>query len=190
VITPKQLPLRRNLWERLANFPYPIFGGAALSGVVLNEVVGFWGSIAAAVVFVVLAVLLLRPVVRKSRRRRLDANIERGVVEAFIRFTDDDDGATQNHGWKKGALSVREDGLTFQQLQGPGGKPVGEPVLIEGPEVLGGRSFDPGQAVGLDPDFAAFGFLVGQRELEVVLEPAYLKDAHIRFLITGEVSAA
>jgi hypothetical protein len=186
----RQLPLRRNIWERLANFPYWIFAGATLTGVFLNDVVGFWGSASVAVILVVLAVLLLRPVVRKSRRQRLDGNIERGVVEAFIRFVDDDDGITPNHGWKEGALSMREGGLTFQQLQGPGGKPVGEPVQLERPKTLGRRSFNPGQAVGLDPDFAAFGFLVGLRELEVVLEPAYLKDAQIRLLITGESSAA
>ena len=185
-----QLPLRRNLWERLANSPGIFTGVAIFMGLLLNDVLGSWGSVVVAVGVAVLAVLLLRPVVRKSRRRRLNGNIERGVVEAFLRFTDDDDGRTPNHGWKEGALFITSAELAFQQLQGPGGRAVGPQTRIGQPKPLGRRSFDPGQAAGLDPDFAAFGFLVEQRELEVVLEPGYLKDPHIQFLLTDDSSTA
>ncbi len=181
-----QLPLRRNLWERLATSPGLFPGIAIFVGLLLNDVLGFWGSVIAAVVVAVLAVLLLRPHVRKSRRRRLDGNIKKGVVEAFLRFTNDDDGRTANHGWKEGALLFTSTGLAFQQLRGPGGRAVGTQTWIGRLKPLGRRRFNPGQAPGLDPDFAAFGFLVEQRELEVVLDPGYLKDPHIQFLLTGD----
>jgi hypothetical protein len=85
---------------------------------------------------------------------------------------------------------VTADGLAFQQLQGPGGKPLGTPIRIEQREPLGSRPYVPKQAVGMEAHIAAFGFLVGQREFEVVLDPAYLKDPHMRFLLTGESTTA
>lgn len=181
----RTLPLRRNVWEHLADSPYWITGTAIFVSITFDDAIGFWGALAVAVGIIVLAVLLLRPVARRSRHQRLNGNIHRGVVEAFCRFADDDDGRTPNHGWREGALHVTADGLDFQQLQGPGGKPLGGSLRIEHREPLGRRPYVPKQAVGMETHFAAFGFLVGEREFEVVLDPAYLKDPHMRFLLTG-----
>ncbi len=186
VTTANQLPLRRNLWERLATSPGALPGVVIFVSLILDDVIGFWGAIAAAIGISVLAIVFLRPAVRRSRRLRLKGNIARGVLETFVRFTDENNGRTENYGWKEGALLITPTGLAFQQLQGPGGKAVGSATRLGRPKPLGHRPFNAGQAPGLNPDFTAVGLLFDQRELEVVIEPGYLQDSHIRILLTGE----
>lgn len=181
----RPLPARREIWERLSDFPYWITGSAAAIAVVLNDTLGLWGSLLLALILTTVAMLCLSPLARRSRQQRLAGNIEHGVLEASLRFTDDA-GHTPNNGWREGALWWTATGFVFQQLQGPGGKPVQELVEVAHPQPLGQRPYNPKQAVGLQPGWNAFGFLTGTRDLEIVIDPAYLNDSDIRQKLTGE----
>ncbi len=173
------LPLRRELWEQLADFPYWITGPAVMLVFVFRDRFGVWISLALGVVIAVAALLTLRPVARSSRQRRLAGNVRGGVIEVFLRFPDEA-GHSPNNGWREGALYLTGTGFSFQRLQGLGGRPLGEPLDLMQPQPLGSRSHNPRQAAGLDPRLRAFGFLVGQRELEVVIDPGYLQYPDVR----------
>ncbi len=173
-------PLRRNTWEKLSeSSAYWGPAAAVLLGIILRDSLGLVGAAAVAVVVAVVVSLFIEATARKSRRRRLAANVERGVIEAVVRFTDES-GNAPNSGWKEGALSLTDTGFSFQQLRGRVGRPVNAPIELPQPQSLGDRPHDFKQAPGLDRRFRTFGFFVNQREFEVAIDPSYLSDSLLR----------
>ncbi len=178
--TDDMLPLQRDLWERVSDSsPYWGPGAAVVFGLALRDSLGVWGAVAVVVVVFAVASSSLDVIARRSRRRRLSTDAERGIVEAVVRFPDEAD-QVANYGWKEGVLRLTDTGFTFQKLQGRSGKRQGAPVELFRPRPLGPRPLHLVRVPALKGHSEALGFVVGHREFEIALHPGYLSNRHLR----------
>jgi hypothetical protein len=119
-------PSPRGKWEKAqASSNFWLFAIALFASNVLRHDVGFWGSLAIAVIIMGLGSLALGRKAGPERENRLARDVERGVIECALRYADALPGSLRSR-WLPGFAEISGGTFKFQPDYTDMGEPEGK----------------------------------------------------------------